>query len=139
MELLLSQDSLQSHFSFPRTASCASFIAASCCLLKLAACFLISSKRSSLDDIAPGKWLSKLETFARERELPGIRMYAALLKAELYENNDQLGDAVATLKEGLTISDSLGVRTLRKRLSDRIQELNLFMREEAVSSEKRSK
>ncbi len=32
----------------------------------------------STKDITPGKWLSKLEKYAVERDLPGIRMYAAL-------------------------------------------------------------
>ena len=41
------------YFNLPRIASCASFIASSCCLFRLAAWFRISSKRSFLDEIAP--------------------------------------------------------------------------------------
>ena len=41
------------HFISPRMASCASCIAASCCLLRLAACFRILANRSSLEDMAP--------------------------------------------------------------------------------------
>ena len=44
---------IAAHLSLPRIASCASFMAASCRSLKLAACFRISSKKSSLEDMAP--------------------------------------------------------------------------------------
>ena len=82
--------------------------------------------------VAPGRWLSKLEKFAVERDLPGIRMYAALLKSEFYQNHRQLKDAHAILVEALSITDSLGVATLRKKVKDRIQEINRLIREEEL-------
>ena len=81
----------------------------------------------------PGKWLSKLETHALERGLPGIRMYAALLKSEFYQNHGQLKDAQAILVEALNITDSRGVLTLRKRISDRIQEITRLMQEKEIA------
>jgi hypothetical protein len=84
----------------------------------------------------PGKWLSKLETHALERGLLGIRMYAALLKSVFYQNHDQLKDALAVLRDALNITDSRGVATLRKRINDRIQELNGLLEEAEVSSKK---
>jgi tetratricopeptide (TPR) repeat protein len=82
----------------------------------------------------PGKWLSKLESHALERDLPGIRMYAALLKSEFYQNHDQLKDAHAVLVDALDISDSLGVVTLRKRITNRIQEIDHLLREKELAS-----
>ncbi|MHA2302063.1 MAG: hypothetical protein ACXACD_14050 [Candidatus Thorarchaeota archaeon] len=69
--------------------------------------------------------------------MPGIRMQAALLKSEFYQNHGQLKDAQAILLDALDITDSLGVNTLRKRISVRIRELNQLLREAEVSSKKR--
>jgi hypothetical protein len=88
--------------------------------------------------VAPGLWLSKLEALAVERDLPGVRMYAALLKSEFYQNHGQLIDAHATLTDALKITDSLGVATLRKKINDRIREMDQLMSEADVSSRKRS-
>ena len=72
----------------------------------------------------PGKWLSKLERYAWDRDLPGIKMQAALLKSEFYQQNGQLKDALVTLMDSLSITDSPGVATLRKRINSRIQEID---------------
>jgi len=80
--------------------------------------------------ITPGRWLSKLEKYATERDLPGIRMQAAMLKSEFYQNNGQLKDARAILEDALEISDSRGVATLRKRISDRMQDIDRLMVDE---------
>ena len=108
-------------------------------LLDLARTEILIDKQSidSPNVVVPGKWLSKLENFAIERDLPGIRMQAALLKSEFYQNHGQLKDAHATLVDALTITDSLGVVTLRKNITDRIRELNQLLREAEMSSEKR--
>jgi hypothetical protein len=82
----------------------------------------------------PGKWLSKLETHALERGLPGIRMYAALLKSEFYQNHGQLKDAHAVLVDALDITNSLGVVTLKKRITGRIQEIEHLLREKELAS-----
>jgi len=84
--------------------------------------------------VVPGKWLSKLETHALERSLPGIRMYAALLKSEFYQNHGQLKDAQAVLVDALGITDSLGVVTLKKRITGRIQEIEHLLREKELAS-----
>ncbi len=86
------------------------------------------------EDIVPGRWLSKLENHAVERDLPGVRMYAALFKSEFYQNQGQLKDAHATLVDALDITDSLGVATLRKRISAKIQELDILMIDEEIVS-----
>jgi tetratricopeptide (TPR) repeat protein len=91
----------------------------------------------STKSVTPGKWLSKLEKYSVERELHGIRMYAALFKSEFYQNHGQLKDAQATLLDALKITESLGVKTLRKKITERIRELNQLLREADVSTEKR--
>jgi tetratricopeptide (TPR) repeat protein len=84
----------------------------------------------------PGKWLSKLEKFATERELTGIRMQAALLKSELYQNHGQLKDAQAILLDALNISDSLGVVTLIKMIKDRLSDVSHQIKEAEVPTDK---
>lgn len=88
--------------------------------------------RDETSTVYPGKWLTQLEKFALEHEMPGIRMYAALLKSEFYQKNDQLKDAFATLEDSLKITDSLGVETLRKRIKKRIQEIEDLIHDEEL-------
>jgi len=84
--------------------------------------------------VAPGKWLCMLETFTVERELLGIRMQAALLKSEFYQNHGQLKDAHSTLQNALNITDSLGVATLRSRITARITEMDRLLQDEELVS-----
>jgi len=84
-----------------------------------------------------GKWLSKLENHAVERDLPGIRMQTALLKSEFYQNHSQLKDAQAILVDALNITDSLGVATLRKRIMKRVSELSQLIEETETSIDER--
>ncbi|MFW9816143.1 MAG: hypothetical protein ACFFEW_09460, partial [Candidatus Thorarchaeota archaeon] len=91
----------------------------------------------SKDDMkvaAPRKWLSTLEKRACDHDLPGIRMYAGLLKSELYQNNGQLKDALVTLQDALTITDSLGVQTLRRKITKQIQNLEQLLQQEGTIS-----
>ena len=106
-----------------------------CVLLDLVRVELLLEGQStdSTKSVTPGKWLSKLEKHASDRDLPGIRMQAALLKSEFYQNHDQLKDAQATLLDALDITDSLGVKTLRKRITVRVSELNHLIKETEVS------
>jgi tetratricopeptide (TPR) repeat protein len=96
--------------------------------------FLEDQSTNRAKGATPGKWLSKLEDYAINRDLPGIRMQAALLKSEFYKKHGQLKDAHATLQEALGITDSLGVKTLRGRISSRIQELERLMHDEELDS-----
>ncbi|MBN2229405.1 MAG: hypothetical protein JW779_07395 [Candidatus Thorarchaeota archaeon] len=91
---------------------------------------IASQSRDDTKVAAPGKWLSTLEKYACDRDLPGIRMYAGLLKSEFYQNNGQLKDALATLQDALTITDSLGVQTLRRRITKRIQDIEQILQQE---------
>ncbi|MHA2150188.1 MAG: tetratricopeptide repeat protein [Candidatus Thorarchaeota archaeon] len=82
----------------------------------------------------PGKWLSTLEKYSKDHDLLGIRMYAALLVSEFYQKHNQLRDAHATLADALEITDSPGVTTLRKRITDQIQELSRLMKDKELVS-----
>jgi hypothetical protein len=61
-------------------------------------------------------------------------MQTALLKSEFYQKRGQLKDAHATLLDALDISDSLGVVTLRKRISIRILEIDRLLQDEELVS-----
>jgi tetratricopeptide (TPR) repeat protein len=95
---------------------------------------IASQSKDDTKVIAPGRWLSTLEKYACERDLPGIRMYAALLKSEFYENHGQLKDALATLQDALEITDSLGVATLRKRIQKRLRDIDQLLENEEMVS-----
>lgn len=86
---------------------------------------------------APGKWLCKLEDFAVEKGLSGIRMQAAFLKSEFYQNHGQLKDAHATLVDALDITDSMGVVTLRKMIKKRLSDLSQLITEAEISTDKK--
>lgn len=77
----------------------------------------------------PGRWLSRLETHAETRCLHGIAMQAALIRSDLYENQGRVRDARETLQHALGITDSLGVRPIRKIITDRITELDRLIQE----------
>jgi hypothetical protein len=98
---------------------------------------LEKESRDTIEYVTPGKWLCKLESHSFERDLPGIRMQAALLKSEFYQKHGQFKDAQATLQDALSITESKGVATLRRKINERIRELNQLLRDASVSSKKR--
>ena len=61
-------------------------------------------------------------------------MQAAMLKAEFYKNYKQFRDAHAILVDALDITDSPGVTTLRKRITNHIQEIDRLMHDEGLAS-----
>jgi tetratricopeptide (TPR) repeat protein len=88
-----------------------------------------SRSKDNTSNASPGAWLSMLEKHARECDYPGIRMYAALLKSDFYQNHNQLEDAHATLTEALDITDSPGVQTLRFKINSRIKEIDQLLQD----------
>ncbi len=82
----------------------------------------------------PDKWLSKVEDFALEKELPGLRMYSALLKSEFYIKHSQFKDALETLESALNITDSPGVTTLRRMITTKMQEIDKHLHDEEIAS-----
>ena len=101
-------------------------------LLDLAQTEILNSSQSidSKQSVIQGKWLLRLEKHAIDRNLPGLRMQAAMLKAEFYAKHKLFRDARAILVDALDITDSPGVKTLRKMIKSRILELNHFIGEE---------
>jgi len=95
---------------------------------------IAAQSKDDMKSAIPGKWLSTLEKRACDHDLPGIRMYAGILKSEFYQNHGQLKDAIAILHDALEITDSPGVTTLRKRITSRIQETNQLIRDSETVS-----
>jgi hypothetical protein len=95
------------------------------CLIALAKAEVRISKRteSKGDTESSGPWLTRLGRHAREKNYPGIRMQHALLKAEYQEMIGEKEAAQLTLQDALTFTDSPGVKTLRRRILKRLDEL----------------
>ncbi|MFW9910708.1 MAG: hypothetical protein ACFFEF_19305 [Candidatus Thorarchaeota archaeon] len=70
-----------------------------------------------------GPWMTRFERHAREKNYSGIQMQHALLKAEYQEMIGETDAAQLTLQDALTFTDSPGVKTLRKRIQERLQKL----------------
>ena len=94
------------------------------CLISLAKAE-VQRYQESLESIigSSESWLSRLEKHAREKDYPGIKIQHALLKAEYQAMIQENEAAILTLKDALTYSDSPGVKTLRKRISELLEEL----------------
>jgi len=90
-------------------------------LAKAELALLIRSRNRN--EVISGKWISILENHARSYNMPGIAMQAALMRSEVFKSQDQLQDAYETLRRALESSDSPGVKTLRKRITARLQEI----------------
>ena len=104
-------------------------------LIALATVELALFKQSKTSgEVISGSWLSNLENHSRSYDLPGIAMQAALLRSEVFKSQGQLQDAYETLQRALELSDSPGVKTLRKRITNRIQEIEGLMKEEGMVS-----
>ncbi|MHA1906426.1 MAG: tetratricopeptide repeat protein [Candidatus Thorarchaeota archaeon] len=91
-------------------------------LLTLTKLEISEAKQDSryMDDMTSGKWMDTLETHARNKKYPGIRMQHALLKAEYQSMIGDYEATLLTLKDALTFSESPGVKTLRKRILERL-------------------
>ncbi|NHI90074.1 MAG: hypothetical protein EAX87_11175 [Candidatus Thorarchaeota archaeon] len=86
------------------------------------------------DEIISGRWLSNLENHSRSYNLPGIAMQAALLRSEVFKSQGQLQDAYETLQRAIGLTDSPGVKTLRKRIDARIQEIERLIHDKGLVS-----
>jgi tetratricopeptide (TPR) repeat protein len=94
------------------------------CLISLAKAEIESFQESLASLITTSdSWMSRLEKHAREKDYPGIKIQHALLKAECQAMIEEKEAAILTLKDALTYSDSPGVKTLRKRINERLEEL----------------
>ncbi|MFW9768740.1 MAG: hypothetical protein ACFFEM_07935, partial [Candidatus Thorarchaeota archaeon] len=76
------------------------------------------------DPESSGRWMSKLKTHAEKKNYPGIRMQHALLKAEYQSIMDDYESSRETLVAALKIYESLSVKSLRKKIQDRITEID---------------
>ncbi len=85
---------------------------------------LFKIESQEMDPMDSGPWMIRLEREAREKNLPGILIQHALLKAQFQEKLGQKEAARDTLMDALDISDSPGVRTLRNMVMERVSELD---------------
>ncbi len=67
-----------------------------------------------------GPWMDLLERHAVERNLPGIQMLHAILKAEYLASHGLVDSAANTLKDALQTNDSQSVITLRERIQSQL-------------------
>ena len=79
------------------------------------------------DSDTSGPWMSRLQEYAREKDLPGILMEQALLKAEFQAEQSRVEAARKTLVDALSIYDSPSVASLRNKIRERISDLDLSM------------
>ncbi len=84
---------------------------------------IVRNKKKFTDTMSFSVFMDQLEQHARENNYQGILMQHALLKAEYQTALGEHDAAQLTLKDALTFTDSLGVKTLRKRILERIQQL----------------
>jgi tetratricopeptide (TPR) repeat protein len=85
---------------------------------------VVKMQESGLDTHTSGPWMSRLEEHAIERNFPGIRLQHALLKADYQAKIGEHEAALYTLHDALNISDSPGVKTLKKKINERLEELD---------------
>ncbi|MFW9812943.1 MAG: hypothetical protein ACFFF9_10840 [Candidatus Thorarchaeota archaeon] len=96
------------------------------CLLALTRAEIAQAARTKVgaDPESSGRWMSKLKTHAEKKNYPGIRMQHALLKAEYQSIMDDYESSRETLVAALKIYESLSVKSLRKKIQDRITEID---------------
>ncbi|MGD9395700.1 MAG: hypothetical protein PVJ05_04665 [Candidatus Thorarchaeota archaeon] len=94
-------------------------------LITLTKAEILMTKRSKGqgDLESSGPWMTRLGIHSREKDYPGIKMQHALLKAEYQTHIGETEAALMTLRDALTFTDSLGVKTLRERILKRLDEL----------------
>jgi tetratricopeptide (TPR) repeat protein len=89
----------------------------------------VKAETSGLNIHTSGPWMSKLEEHALERNFPGIRMQHAILKADYQTRIGEHEAAMHTLNTALNISDSPGLKTFRKKINERLGDLEEIINE----------
>ena len=84
--------------------------------------FVKSGGEASQD--VSGPYMLRLEEIAREKNLLGILMQHAILKADFRVVQERYGEAKAILTDALKIHDSPGVETLQRKILEKIQDLD---------------
>ena len=81
------------------------------------------AEKSNLDPRDSGPWMIRLEKESTDMNLTGILMQHAMLKAEFQTKLGQIDAARETLETALEISNQPSVKTLRKQILAKIDEL----------------
>ncbi|MFX0055378.1 MAG: tetratricopeptide repeat protein [Candidatus Hermodarchaeota archaeon] len=77
-----------------------------------------------------GPWMKRLEKHAVEKDYPGVQIQHAILKASYQTQIGEHKMAQTTLKNALAISDSPGVKTLRRKIEQKLEELDSIEQEQ---------
>jgi tetratricopeptide (TPR) repeat protein len=96
-------------------------------LLALTRAEMTSAERAisaEFEDDVSGPWMSRLEMHAERRNLPGVAMYAALLRGEFLFQQNQPSKAERVLQDALDNLDSPGVKILRDRIKALLNEIH---------------
>ncbi|MFW9967193.1 MAG: tetratricopeptide repeat protein [Candidatus Thorarchaeota archaeon] len=95
------------------------------CLLALteAEVAIVKKSVSDIDADSSGPWMSRLSKLATNHDLPGIKMRYNLMKSELQLLQGRTDAARESLEDALAISNSPGIKTLRKRVLSKIHML----------------
>jgi tetratricopeptide (TPR) repeat protein len=95
------------------------------CLLALAKAELaiVRDGDSNIDADSSGSWMSRLWKVASDYDLPGIMMCHNVMKSEFQLLQGRANSARNSLENALAISDSPGLKTLRRKILSTIQML----------------
>ncbi|MHA1951162.1 MAG: tetratricopeptide repeat protein [Candidatus Thorarchaeota archaeon] len=96
-------------------------------LLALVSAEIELFKQEGGDDTSDssGQWMTYLEDTARSKNLPGILIQHAILKADFQVAQGRTDEARATLVNALDIYNSPGVRTLQKAALEKIRLIDM--------------
>jgi tetratricopeptide (TPR) repeat protein len=81
---------------------------------------LFKISKTVLNSESSGPWMSRLDAHAQKFNLPGIRMKAAILKAEYMETHGDVDSARNTLEDALGILDSPSVSSIREQIVQKL-------------------
>jgi tetratricopeptide (TPR) repeat protein len=95
------------------------------CLLALAEAELSIARASDsgIDTDSSGPWMSRLWKLAADYDLPGIMMRHNIMKSEFQLLQGRNDSARNSLENALAISESPGLKTLRRKILSKIQML----------------
>ncbi|MHA2078011.1 MAG: hypothetical protein ACXAB0_02485 [Candidatus Thorarchaeota archaeon] len=81
-----------------------------------------------------GQWMTYLEDTARSKNLPGILIQHSLLKADFHIAQGRIDEARTTLIQALDIYDSPGVKSLQKKILEKIKEIDTKIKKSETTS-----
>lgn len=128
-EPIQSMQTLEESLEFWEEANRQSYVNRCLVALTKAESAAVTKNLQNGESDASGRWMRKLEAHARKKMYPGIRIQHAILKAEYLSSIGRDLDARYTLEEALTYSDSIGVKTLREKINQKLDSIQVISKE----------